>query len=162
MKCEFEVTLTEPDVREVVAKEARRAIAIFVGLALAMGAFYMVMVWPHGVRPALIPVIGMVAYLPFGARSIIQKVTRKQFRALAEEQPMRICIDNDGVRVTTANTDGRSGWPAFDGFLEGPLTLALRKKPGQFIIIPKRDLADTQLDELRGFLPSVVGKRPIE
>jgi YcxB-like protein len=161
MKCEFEVTLTEPDVREVVARQSRPAIAVFVGLSLAIAAMFTMLAWPNWGWSALVPVIGMVAYLPFGARRMIQRLTRKQFRAIAEEQPMRICIDSDGVRVTSANSDSRRGWARFDRFLEGPHTLALRMKNSSYIVIPKRDLADVQLDELRSFLLSVVGKGPI-
>jgi hypothetical protein len=159
MKCDFEATITEADVREVVRWQSRPAVlSLIVGsmaVALSLGAFC----WQYWDWAALSVPIAIAVWLPFGIRRMIQKTTRKQFRAIASEQPVKISISGEGIRVTSANSDGRAGWELFNRFHELPRSIALRLKTGTCLIIPKGDVNDAQLEELRAFLPLVIGKR---
>jgi hypothetical protein len=78
-----------------------------------------------------------------------------QFRRVYRKSPMlqgrrTLEIDDTSLHFTSANSDGRTNWQAYIKFAESNETFILFQQGNQiFIPIPKRELSQSQITELR-------------
>lgn len=84
---------------------------------------------------------------------------KRQFtRNPALRQPRRVEIGEDGVKTDAGVASSQMSWKAYLRFIESKDTFLLYTSPACFVIIPKRVLQPSQVDELREILKRNVGK----
>jgi hypothetical protein len=78
-------------------------------------------------------------------RSIYRKADNLRGKILAD-------IDETGVAFSTSEGESKTKWNGFQRYAEGPRVFALITATRVFHILPKRGLAQTELDALRALI----------
>jgi hypothetical protein len=87
------------------------------------------------------------------------RIAKSQFaKNPALRQPRTVEISSDGIKTDAGIASSDTRWAAYLKFVESDRVFLLYTSPATFVIIPKRVLQPSQIDELRQFLQAHIGK----
>ena len=86
---------------------------------------------------------------------------RKRFQKIkAFKMPMEVKVEDEGITYTSAHSQSKLLWSAFEKWLESGKNFLMYTQPNLFFIVPKRALSEEQISAFRDLLRSRIANQP--
>jgi YcxB-like protein len=155
----LEFALSEPEYIDANMRLSRRrlltSIAIQSGTAVTVGALVLSAAAPPEVLVWIVPVsfaVSAAIQYPLKRDALIRR-----FRSNGLEEVSRITLSADGYRSETASAQLHLRWRAFSHYVETTTTFLLYLDPESALILPKRVVNESQLEDVRRLLRDCIG-----